>query len=178
MRLTSLQGEEKFMARRSRYSLALTAIIVIGFGWNLVFDRDHTPTPDELVLFSLEWDFVSKKPPQDAELLHGYLVLGKIKIQEPDSVKEIFSAVRKDLAAPGPPAACFWPRHAVRVVEKGKTVDYVICFQCFQCNGYEVTVGDKLVTTSRPIGRTSQPILNRYLRAAGVPLSPGAECKL
>ena len=165
-------SEENFMGRRLKTVLALTGIIVISGGLSLVFDSMRQPAPDEIILFSLEWNFKPDQLSEDAELLHGYHVLGKTKIQNPESVKEIIAAVRNDLKASGVQANCFWPRHAIRVVDKTKTVDYVVCFHC---GNYEMTIGDKLETQSRSMGRASRPIFNRYLKAANIPLSPGAE---
>ena len=163
---------ENSMARRLKTVLALTGIIVISGGLSFVFDSMRHPAPDAIILFSLEWDFKPNELPEDAELLHGYRVLGKTKIQEPASVNELFAAFRNDLNDSGIQSACFWPRHAIRIVDKTKTVDYVICFHC---GNYELTMDDKLVRQSRAMGRTSRPIFNRYLKAANIPLSPGAE---
>lgn len=160
------------MGRRLKTVLALTGIIVISGGLSFVFDSMRHPVPDAIILFSLEWDFKPDQLPEDAELLHGYRVLGKTKIQEPASVKELFAAFRNDLTDSGIQSACFWPRHAIRVVDKTKTVDYVICFHC---GNYKMTIDDSLETQSLSMGRASRQIFNRYLKASNIPLSPGAE---
>jgi hypothetical protein len=65
-------------------------------------------------------------------------------------------------------AKCFWPRHAVRVVDKGQTVDYVICFQCDQLRVHEGSS-----TRVKPITSEPQPVFNKHLKEAGIPLALG-----
>ena len=64
-------------------------------------------------------------------------------------------------------AACFNPRHGIRATHDGKTVDLVICFECFSL---QVFLGDTkagaLTTDSPP------PTFDRVLRKAKVPLPP------
>ena len=66
----------------------------------------------------------------------------------------------------GEAAACFNPRHGIRVKSGDKTVDLVICFECLQVKSF---AGDKdgpsYLTTRSP-----QPTLDQVLTDAKVPL--------
>jgi hypothetical protein len=64
-------------------------------------------------------------------------------------------------------ANCFNPRHGIRVTHDGKTVDFVICFECFQVQAF---VDDKPVSgfliTDSPAAE-----FNGVLKDAKVPLA-------
>ncbi len=99
------------------------------------------------------------------EKLHGWAVLGKATVKGKDLeaiVKAVEGAVGK-----GRGAKCFLPRHAIRVTSGGKTADLLICFECEWVYVYE---GGK--KTADPTVSNVQPVLDRVLKAAGVPL-PG-----
>lgn len=103
------------------------------------------------------------------EKFHGYPVLGKITVEDANTRKALFAAVQKGMTqSDGIMMKCFWPRHAIRTVENGRTIDYVICFQCRQL---EIHAGDS--RSVKPITHEPQEILNQYLRQTGVPLAPG-----
>jgi hypothetical protein len=126
--------------------------------------------PEQLTLYSIDGrDFEPGKQPKVDEKFHGYPVLGKVEITDAGKRKEIIAALKEGLAHDdGSIAACFWPRHAIRVVDKGRTIDYVICFQCYQVQAY-----DGNAKSVKPVTREPQPVLNRHLKEAGIPLAPG-----
>jgi hypothetical protein len=145
----------------------VAAVALVGCG------RDPAPglgSPDKLALYSIDGrDFEPGRGPKAAEEFHGYPVLGKVEVTDPADRSEVAAALRDGLArSDGEMAACFWPRHAIRVVEHGRATDYVICFECHQLAVYEG--GTRSV---RPVTRDPQTTLNRVLVAAGVPLAPG-----
>ncbi len=127
-------------------------------------------TPGQLMLYSIDGrDYEPGQEPQADEKFHGYPVLGKVEIAESDRRREIFAALQDGMAkSDGRMANCFWPRHAIRTLENGRTMDYVICFQCDQL---ELHVGD--TKSVKPITRDPQPLFNKCLKEAGVPLAPG-----
>jgi hypothetical protein len=99
----------------------------------------------------------------------GWTVLGKKEIKTKTARKRTITALAKGAAEKGlAPARCFIPRHGIQVTHKGKTVDLVICFECYQVQVYTdgQQGGDFL------IGRSPQPVLDKILRDAGVPLAP------
>ncbi len=97
---------------------------------------------------------------------HGWKVLGKTTLKD-DQLKKVWSAVEKGRkASNGMVAACFNPRHGLRVVRDKEVFDIVICFECLSATCYS---GDKRVgsflTTSAP-GK----VLSEVLTDAKVPL--------
>ena len=127
-------------------------------------------TPDSLTLYSIDGrDFVPGTEPKADEEFHGYPVLGKIDVKDPKSRREIIAAVKKGIAdSDGMMAKCFWPRHAIRATENGKTIEYVICFECNQLQIYTDGTDELEPTTREP-----QVVLNKHLQDAKIPLAPG-----
>jgi hypothetical protein len=105
---------------------------------------------------------------------HAWHVLGKTTIKKADTRKEVIAALAKGVEAnKGEAAKCFDPRHGIRVVHDGKTIDLVICFRCLQV---QVFHGDKrsddFLTTASP-----QETFDKVLKTAGVPLAPKSSDK-
>jgi hypothetical protein len=123
---------------------------------------------DEWELYSLD-PTRQTDPPKDA--FHGWKVLGKTTVKDADTRKKLLAALEKGAKDnDGIAAACFNPRHGVRVKAEGKTIDLVICFECFSASVY---AGDErtasFLTTASP-----QPALDKVLTDAKVPL-PGKD---
>jgi hypothetical protein len=103
---------------------------------------------------------------------HGWQVLGKTGVKGEAERKRLADALR--LGAEdnfGMAAACFIPRHGLRLKGGGKTVDLVICFQCLQVQVFvdgERTKG--FLTTGEP-----QKEFDTTLKAASVKLPKPAK---
>jgi len=127
--------------------------------------------PESLILYSIDGrdDDMRDKEPTSEEKFYGYPVLGKVDIKAPEKRKAIMTALNKGIAeSEYGPADCFWPRHAIKVTENGKTSDYVICFECTAIYVYSGISREEKGTTRKP-----QLVLNKYLREANIPLTPG-----
>jgi hypothetical protein len=110
-------------------------------------DKDNK-IPDELQailekaeqfeLLSLSPDRPQEKP-RDA--FHDWKILGKTTVKDAEARQKLVAAFKKGVEDnKGIAAACFNPRHGIRVTHDGKTSDFVICFECYQV---QVFVGDK-----------------------------------
>jgi hypothetical protein len=103
---------------------------------------------------------------------HGWKVLGESEVKDEAERKRLADALR--LGAEdnfGMAAACFIPRHGIRLKGGGKTVDLVICFECLQVQVFvdgERTKG--FLTTGEP-----QREFDATLKAAGVKLPKPAK---
>jgi hypothetical protein len=130
--------------------------------------------PEKLTLYSIDGrDFAPAQRPEADEEFHGYPVLGKVEITDAAKRKEIIRALNRGLArSDGTVAKCFWPRHAIHAVTKGRTIEYVICFQCYQLEAH--ADNSKSV---KPITREPQPVLDKHLERAGIPLVPKEEAE-
>jgi hypothetical protein len=119
---------------------------------------------DTWELYSLDPQF-HKDPPKEA--FHGFGVLGKTTVKDAAARKKMLAAMEKGAKDNGGEvAACFNPRHGIRIKSGDKTLDLVICFECAQVKDF---TGDKeghgYLTTRSP-----QPTLDKVLTDAKVPL--------
>jgi hypothetical protein len=118
-----------------------------------------------------EWELYSldpsrfKDPPKDN--FHGWKVLGMTTVKDADTRKALLAALDKGARDnDGTVAACFNPRHGIRVKAGDKTIDLVICFECFSASVFTgAERSGSFLTTASP-----QPALDRVLTAARVPL--------
>ncbi len=127
-------------------------------------------TPEQLTLYSIDGrDFEPGEEPKAEEKFYRYPVLGKVQTRDAVQRHEIVAALEEGVARRDSKmkAGCFWPRHAIRAVETGRTIDFVICFECYQL---EVHEGSH--RTSKPVTRDPQPVFNKYLHEAKIPLAP------
>jgi hypothetical protein len=126
-------------------------------------------TPEQMTLYSIDGrDFPQGAEPKADEKFHRYPVLGKIEITGPTERSEIAGALKSGLTrdhASG--SGSFWPRHAIRVVKNGRTTDYLIAFDCEQLIMYVDRTPER-----RPVTKVPQPVFDKYLTAAHVPLVP------
>lgn len=119
----------------------------------------------ELELLSLEPQLPSTKP-RDA--FHGYKVLGRTRVQEPQLKDQLLAAIRQGISeSAGAVAVCFNPRHGVRAISGRSVVDLVICFECLQIQPY---LDGKQVDTALTT-RSPQALLDQVLRSSNVPLA-------
>ena len=130
--------------------------------------RRNLDSVESLTLYSIDGTEASMGQESAAgETFRGYPLLGQIDITASQSRQEIADAINSSISqSDGLVAACFWPRHALRVRAQGQTIDYVVCFQCRQLEVYE---GKS--RTMIPIETTAEPVLNRWLEQAGIPLA-------
>ncbi|WP_425613916.1 hypothetical protein NA78x_003761 [Anatilimnocola sp. NA78] len=149
---------------------------------NQIYTPQKIPEPadsaltdaESMVLYSLDPDFRAKGS-KDRPQFCGWSVLGKTAIRDASVREELVATLREATANnPGLVAACFNPRHGLRLVKGDKTVDLVICFECFSA---QIFVDDKPVggflTTHSPRAAFDAP-----LTAAGIPIAgdqPAAE---
>ncbi len=105
------------------------------------------PPPEEMELISI--DPHPKDPiyspekqkaldPEKYFRVDDYLacpILGRVKIEEEATRKEIMNLIQTGFnRTVKDRPKCFYPRHVVRVKNKGATADFVICLQCFATN--------------------------------------------
>lgn len=89
--------------------------------------------PDEVELLTLNPEpAVLRDPalPAGPEF-HGYLILTRAKLTNPDLQRELFDLVAQGVrTSDGTVAACFNPRHGLRVTRGADVVEFVICYEC------------------------------------------------
>lgn len=102
----------------------------------------------------------------EKEAFHGFGVLGKTEVAEAKKRASLIAALDDGIARAQESAACFNPRHGIRVVRDKKTVELVICFECM--NFYVYANGNK---SGGGISRDPQALFDRVLAEAGVPVA-------
>ncbi len=130
---------------------------------------DYT-SADRFTLYSIDGNAEpsAENAPDDASHFHGYPILGKVNLDSALDRQALVDALYDGIAASdGTVAACFIPRHAIRVVEGDQVTDYVICFECLSI---EIHAGGK--STDEQTTAAPRPVFNRYLEQAGIPLAP------
>lgn len=121
------------------------------------------PTPFELTSFI---------PASNANLLtgsmfHNYRVLGQTEIQN-KGVREHIRAIYDDgITDKSFSSACFSPKHGIRAVKNGQTLDFVICFHCSLAHVY---LNNKQVAGYH-FGSIHRPDFDAILADANVPLA-------
>src|SRR5215471_5786878 len=120
--------------RKLRSKLTLTGVAALLL-LVLVVCVDHVPSSvmselehaDQYELLSLDPQY-HRTPPEDS--FHGWRVLGRTSVTDPESRKSLNRALRFGAWEAGLAYRCFNPRHGVHLLKNGKSVDLVICFQC------------------------------------------------
>lgn len=118
-------------------------------------------------LFSLEPS--RRVHESNATTFHDWAILGATKVTDPATREVLIDALKAGVAenSNGMAAACFEPRHGIRVMHDGEQHDFVIFFECYQGQWY---TGDErkegFLLTKSP-----QPAFDRVLRDASVQLA-------
>lgn len=126
--------------------------------------------PEQLVLYSLHpAKRTSDETDKIGEMFQGWRVLGKIEITEPEKQTKLLGAFKDAIARrPDSGARCFNPRHGLRILEKGKTLEYVVCFECSWFEEY----ADGVRQPKRTLNSDVQPTFDKLLTDAGIPIAP------
>ncbi len=102
---------------------------------------------------------------------HGWEILGSTQVDDVATLAILTDALSSGIDEnDGMVAACFDPRHGIRLTVDGRRYDYVICFHCYSARWY--TDGDQnrgFLTTGSP-----QPEFDRVLSDASIELAPPA----
>lgn len=105
---------------------------------------------------------------EPVESLHGFRVLGSTQVEDPTLRYNLLTSFEQGFEDhDGSVAACFNPRHALRMTVDEKLHEFVICFECRQVKHYV----DGAVTENLLISNSPATTFNEALREAGVPLT-------
>ena len=69
--------------------------------------------------------------------------------------------------------ACFRPRHGIHATRGQKVVDLLVCFECSQVEVY--SGGSDQPSLGLRTSGSPEPVFDKALRDAGIPLAPKAE---
>jgi hypothetical protein len=135
-------------------------------------DFQHLPPAAEAILAKPDrFELLSLDPGREGEKtvngFHDWKVLGSTIVSDAKTQRELVAALKKGISEnEGIVAACFNPRHGLRVTQGDKTVDIVICFECLSMSVYIGEQKSGVWTTRSP-----QPVFDKVLRDAQIPLA-------
>jgi len=125
---------------------------------------------EKLTLYSLDPD----PRLNDKNAFHDVHVLGAAELKNAPR-ETLLKALDQGIADDKVTAqACFNPRHGIRAEHDGKTVDIVVCFQCWKVKVFEPNDAQGKYVV---IGRSPQPEFDKILTDANVKLAPKADEK-
>ena len=155
----------------SRSRLALATVLVLLASCKGKPETEIPDDPESIILYSVDGT-ETWKGKTTGETLHGRPVLGSVNITDSAQRLEIVSAVKSAIRqAPPHRAACYWPRHVLRMARGGKTLDVEICFECTQYRTYHPDSESGGVGGGN-ISQAAEPLLNEILVKAGVEVVP------
>jgi hypothetical protein len=100
-------------------------------------------------------------------VFHGFSVLGSAKVSTAAEKKLLMSALASAVREnEGVAAACFNPRHGIRITKGDKVVDIVICFECASARCYGINDGMGFLLTS-----SASPAFDAFLSRNNIPLA-------
>ena len=160
--------------RRWPWIILILMTVFVGWSFYLSFYRIYNiPTnPEQLTLYSLYsidgGDYDNETKPVTTEEFDGCPVLGKVAVTDRHLKQTIMAALRQGIAEDkGLRPKCFYPRHGIRIVFGSRTIDYLICYQC-----YSIVITEGSQKAGRGTSDVSKSLLNKTLQDAGVTLPP------
>jgi hypothetical protein len=124
---------------------------------------------EKLTVYSLDPQKIGDK---NTVRFRSYPVLGTTELSTKDSREQLLAALQKGIKEnPGDIAKCFDPRHAIRAVANGKTVDLLVCFRCLQVEVYDSADEKSQKIKTVLVSRSPEPAFDRVLKEANVPLA-------
>ncbi len=156
--------------RRVIYPAIIVGLVLVYLDRPLDRSLRNLDDADRYELFSL-YPYLLRGPdlPVGNGDFHGHTILGSVLIADVKTRIELNDALRSGIhASVGSEAACFNPRHGIRVT-RGKTVtDFLLCFECEQVEVWrDGTRIARMHTTGSP-----QAAFDRVLQNAHVSLAP------
>ena len=162
------------MKKRYVFLLVILTCAAIYYWWNQT-SVVQLNVPEQMTLYSIDGDDdrrdeqgLPEEQKPNVEYFHNFPVLGKMEITDEKKRQALIESINRDFNKGGIGARCFIPRHALRLVEHGKTNDVLICYECGWAK-IDPKPGRKLIV----IRENSKPLFDQTLTDAGIKLAPG-----
>ena len=121
----------------------------------------------EILALDPAWP-MSQEAREDPANFHGHKVLGRATLADSAVMLDLLNLIARSYRANDTTvAACFSPRHGVRVREAGSIVDLQICFECLQMKVFR----DGERVHSGLMASTYEPLVSKIYRSAGLALA-------
>jgi hypothetical protein len=109
--------------------------------------------PQQMVLYAIHPEEAADYVKGTA-VFHGYRILGEVPVTAESEQEQVVAAVRHAVLSGSDQAACFNPRHGIRVTDGQHTCDFVICFECRRMDYYF----DNIAVGSATIGGSAESL--------------------
>ncbi|HEY6154721.1 MAG TPA: hypothetical protein VIW07_13355 [Candidatus Udaeobacter sp.] len=126
-------------------------------------------TPSKFVLYSIDpGKLAHDESIQTETVFRGYDILGHAQITDANEQRALLRALARGASQNDSTiAACFNPRHALHIEQGGRSIDFVICFECLQVRTFGFSADREFLTSRSP-----QSTFDDSLRRHQIPLAP------
>lgn len=172
-------------SRKVALALIVLALVAGGVGWFLrkrpspLLPRFLNAPEVELISIDPLNKLATDSPPPPLGTILAYPILGRVRISEPAELESVRQAIREiDMAGQsddGARAACFDPRHCIRLNTPSGTHDLLICYECDRVWVLEGESGIGVIfthTDDKALAATPDR-LNALLTSHAIPLAKG-----
>lgn len=109
----------------------------------------------------------------ESESLHGYRILGRAVLEDPAKCAELGGLIRRGIReSDGRVAACFNPRHGLRIERDSRELELVICFECLSMHAYGEALGTPGDNASALTSDSVEREVSRIFESAGLTIAP------
>lgn len=135
-------------------------------------------SPDTIELLALDPLHVSMhtaegQPEFAGPQLHGYEILETAELADPLVQGRLLGLIYKGIEdSDGRVAACFNPRHGVRVTHAGQVVEFVICYECLSMHVHAPAHDTPETRLSVLTAQAVEPEVSAIFRNASLTLAP------
>ena len=130
-------------------------------------------TARSLDLFALDPVPLAKDAPAPEKgAFHDYAILGHAKLTDAVQAKALGELVVRGIReSDGTVAACFNPRHGIRVTQDGRTLDLVICYECLSLTAHGDLLGAPDARLGLLTAQRVEPGITAIFEGAGLKLA-------
>ena len=125
--------------------------------------------PDAMELFALDPVLPNTPGSTPGAEFHDYTILGRAAVSDAAQRAEVAELVLRGIReSDGRVAACFDPRHGVRVEQGGHVLELVICYECLSLAAYGDLLGAGVARRSALTSASVGPELTKVFERAGL----------
>jgi hypothetical protein len=157
--------------------IGATLIVALASGHMLSYSRSQRSVLDNSDQFTL-YSLLPHPPEKDVRihgLFHRNGILGQTQVRDPKLKAQIINALyggfSNSISSSNNEISCFNPRHGIRAIGNGRTVDVEICFECGAAYFYENGTSSKQSISHEPQKIFDQALVTFHLPFARRPLN-------
>lgn len=123
-------------------------------------------------LFALDPLPISMQPPSDKESFHEHAILGRAVLNDRAKCAQLAGLVLQGIReSDGRVAACFNPRHGLRVQTDAHTLELLICYECLSLEAYDDLSAAGVTRSTALTSQSVEPAVTRLFNEAGLTIA-------